>query len=110
MTLIGDTALDKTFENPNFNPKNIVFFNSIVIVVGHNLAKIYNDGVEMGYYHDFLMRKLIPLDGKIIIGSDYGVSLTNWNVSELEITCGLKRKGTTERYEGKVSTTIDVVA
>ena len=35
----------------------------------------------MGYYHDFLMRKIYALDDKILIGSDYGVSLTDWDVS-----------------------------
>ena len=49
----------------------------------------------MGYYHDFLMRKLVSYGDKIIIGSDYGLSLTKWDVYELEITCGLKRKGAT---------------
>ena len=36
---------DKSFENPNFNPRSIVFFNSIILLVGHNLAKIYNEGI-----------------------------------------------------------------
>lgn len=57
------------------------------------------------------MRKLLPIPfNKILIGSDYGISLTTWNISELEIVCGLKRKGLTEKYEGKISTTIDVIA
>jgi hypothetical protein len=88
----------RTYPDALFHVKNMIVANSMVVITGDNLIKIYFNGKIVGFYEE------LRID-RIRMTKDY----FNWTLSASKITCGLKSKGN-EEIEGSLLTTINVVA